>query len=420
MKLNTILCTILASISAIAYAKNHSYQLIEVVTLSRHSVRAPLSSPSSELGQVTNFDWIKWSAPKSELTLRGGILETEMGQYFRKWLDHEGLFKEAYCPNRDEINIYANSMQRTIATANYFAAAFKPVCGLKIYHRFKPNTMDPVFFPRLTKVTPAFTKLAHQQINQLAGYQHVDELTKSLEPSFNTLEKILDLTNSPICKKRKICQLNDFHTNIILKNNDEPRLTGTLQLGTKIADALILQYLEDPNDETAIFGKKLTFTQIQNISKIKDTYGDILFSTPIIAVNVANPLLIYMRDELLAQNRKFTYLVGHDSNLTSVMSALEIIPPKLTQAIETRTPIGSKLLFEKYVDKKSGEMFLKLQIMYQSTPQIRHLIPLDLNHPPIIEDLTFKGLTKNAAGLYKFKDVIMRFNQAITKYETIQ
>lgn len=96
------------------------YTLKEVVVLSRHNIRSPLSDNGSALGKLTPHEWTKWSAASSELTLRGGVLETMMGQFFRKWLVSEGLFTENYVPNADEVNFYANSMQRTIATAQYF------------------------------------------------------------------------------------------------------------------------------------------------------------------------------------------------------------------------------------------------------------------------------------------------------------
>lgn len=420
MTLKPILLGLLVGLTLNAYAESDNYQLTEVVALSRHSVRTPLSSPESTLGQVTPHSWVKWSAPKSELTLRGGILETEMGQYWRKYLDKAGLIKEDVCPNLDEINLYANSMQRTVATANYFASGFKPTCHLNVYHRFKPSKMDPIFFPRLTKVTPDFIKMARSQINHLNGFNHVDDFTYSLKPIFKNLEKVLDLKQSPLCQKEKFCQFNDFKTEVMFKKGDEPRLKGNLLLGTKIADALVLQYLEDSNEPPVIFKQKISFADIQNISKIKDTYGDILFSAPIVAVNVAHPLLTYMRDELLAPNRKLTYLVGHDSNLTSVMSALDIIPPTLENSLESRTPIGSKLLFEKFVDKKTGKLWIKLSLMYQSSDQIRHLSILDLDNPPMQVALAFKGLEKNPAGFYAFEEVIERFNHAIHQYELIQ
>ena len=39
-----------------------------------------------------------------------------MGQYFRKWLEDEGLFPENYQPEEEDVRIYANAKQRTVAT----------------------------------------------------------------------------------------------------------------------------------------------------------------------------------------------------------------------------------------------------------------------------------------------------------------
>lgn len=92
-----------------------------------------------------------------------------MGQFFRKWLVDEGLFTENYVPSVDEVNIYANSMQRTIATAQYFSSGFMPVANLAIHHRYTPSKMDPVFFPRLTKVSDSFCAEAMSQIAAMGG-----------------------------------------------------------------------------------------------------------------------------------------------------------------------------------------------------------------------------------------------------------
>lgn len=119
------------------------YKLKEVVILSRHNIRSPLSSNGSALSRLTPHKWTEWSSAPSELTLRGGILETMMGQFFRKWLIEEGLFEENHIPTADELNFYANSMQRTIATAQYFSSGFMPVANIRVNHRFSPSKMDP-------------------------------------------------------------------------------------------------------------------------------------------------------------------------------------------------------------------------------------------------------------------------------------
>ncbi|WP_169792231.1 hypothetical protein [Pseudostreptobacillus hongkongensis] len=53
----------------------------EVVVLSRHNIRVPLSSNDSVLGKIIPNEWIEWSSNPSELTSHGGIFETMMGQY---------------------------------------------------------------------------------------------------------------------------------------------------------------------------------------------------------------------------------------------------------------------------------------------------------------------------------------------------
>lgn len=427
-KLSLITLGLLAFSSPVIFASSSSntdlafqqhYDLKEVVVLSRHNIRAPLSGKDSILGKATTHQWIDWSANPSELTSRGGVLESIMGQYFRKWLEKENLIKEGECLNKDEMNIYANSMQRTIATAEYFSSGFSPTCGIEISHRFSPSKMDPVFFPRLTKLTPEFEQKALEQINHLDNKNSLKELTESLKPAFELIEKVMDLNNSPACKEEKICKLDDFDTKMIFKLNAEPNLSGSLKLATRIADALILQYFETPDDKKAAFGHSLSTQDWEKISQVKDVYGDILFATPIVAANVAHPLLVYMRDELQAKDRKLTYLVGHDSNMSSVTKALGVEDYSLPNTIEKKTPIGSKLVFEKWLDKQTNQEYISVKFIYQSTEQLRHLALLDLANPPIIHPLNLSGLTKNEFGLYKYDDVIERFNKAISEYEKI-
>jgi len=70
------------------------YKLQEVVVMSRHNIRSPLSSGGAAYQRVTPYTWPKWSSPSSQLSLRGGVLETEMGQFFRKWVVDEGLLPD--------------------------------------------------------------------------------------------------------------------------------------------------------------------------------------------------------------------------------------------------------------------------------------------------------------------------------------
>ncbi|WP_315153756.1 histidine-type phosphatase [Capnocytophaga leadbetteri] len=400
-------------------AFKNQYKLKEVVILSRHNIRSSLSVNGSVLQKMTPHQWIKWTAAPSELTLRGGALETIMGQFFRKWTVNEGLFAENAVPTVDEVNFYANSMQRTIATAQYFSSGFMPVANLHINHRFTPSKMDPVFFPALTKSSEAFKAQALKEIAAMGGKKGIVGINEGLKDSYQLIEKVLDLKHSPACQSGEVCAFDDYNTQLKLEKGDEPNMKGSLKFANSASDALILQYYEDTDPVQAAFGQKLTNADWEKIAKVKDVYGDVLFTAPIVAVNVAHPLLVYMKDELNAKNRKFTFLCRHDSNIASVNAALEVEEYSLPQSIEKKTPIGSKLVFEKWVDK-AGKEFVAVNIVYQTTEQLRNVSLLNLENPPVVFSLKLKGLQANADGLYTIESVNDRFDKAIRAYEAIK
>jgi glucose-1-phosphatase len=400
-------------------AFHDKYQLKEVVVLSRHNIRSPLSTNGSTLSKMTPHEWTKWSSAASELTLKGGILETEMGEFFRKWTINEGLFKENDVPTLEEVNVYANSMQRCIATAQYFTGGFMPIANLRVNHRYLPSKMNPVFNPRLTKVNDSFKIEAMKEINAMGGKEGLTGVNKKLKNSYRIIEEVLDMKQSPYYKNGEIKDFADNDTKIILEKGKEPGMTGSLKNANSASDAFILQYYEEPNGLKAAFGHKITREDWTKIARIKDVYGDVLFTAPIVAVNVAHPLLQYIFDELNSDGRKFTFLCGHDSNIASVDAALGVSKYSLPNSIEKVTPIGCKLVFEKWIDK-TGHEYIAMNLVYQSTDQLINNTPLDLENPPQVFSLCLKGLTKNNDGLYTFDDVNNHFEQAINAYDDIK
>ena len=427
-KLNSLLLLLILTIICPALAQAQlqrsevfkgKYKLKEVVILSRHNIRSPLSTNGSALSKMTPHEWINWSSAASELTLRGGVLETEMGQFFRKWTIETGLFKDNYVPTIDEVNVYANSMQRCIATAQYFSGGFMPVANLRVNHRYVPSKMDPIFFPRLTKSTEAFRTEAMKQINAMGGKEGLVGINKSLKESYDLIAKVLDMKQSEYYKKGEIKDFVNNDTQITLELNQEPGMKGSLKNANSASDAFILQYYEEPDGMKAAFGHKLTTEDWTKIAKVKDVYGDVLFTAPIVAVNVAHPLLQYMYDELNDKDRKFTFLCGHDSNIASVDAALGVEEYSLPNSIEKKTPIGSKLVLEKWVDA-AGKTYIAVNLVYQSTDQLKQMSLLDLQHAPQVFSLKLKGLNQNTDGLYTFEDVNARFLQAIRAYDDIK
>lgn len=398
------------------------YTLKEAVVLSRHNIRSPLSDSKSTLGRMTPHEWNKWTADKSELTLRGGVLETEMGQYFRKWAVDAGLFPENYVPTADDLNVIANSMQRCIATAQYFTSGFMPVGGVTVNHRFTPSKMDPLFNPQLTKVNPEFVALAMEQINGMGGKKGLKGVNESIADDYKLMREVLDVADSPMARDNDpyLKSLDNYDTQIILEKFQEPQMAAgsALKELNSASDAFILQYYEQPDSVKAAFGHKLSRKDWERLAHVKDTYQDVLFTAPIVAVNVAYPLVQYMYDELRSPDRKFTFLVGHDSNLSAVATALGVEEYELPGAIEKKTPIGAKIVFEKFVDNEGNE-YGDINIVYQSVDQLKNMDILDLDNPPMIYPLSLKGVEKNADGLYRMEDILAAFEAALAAYQAI-
>ncbi|MDE6131611.1 MAG: glucose-1-phosphatase, partial [Muribaculaceae bacterium] len=101
-----------------------------------------------------------------------------------------------------------------------------------------------------------------------------------------------------------------------------------------------------------------------------------------------------------------------------VNAALGVDEYELHDAIEKKTPIGSKLVMEKWLGK-DGKEYVSLSLVYQTPDQLRNLALLDLDNPPMVFPLKLKGLEANADGLYLLDDVNRRFGEAFAAYEAI-
>ena len=410
----TILLFLLLGVSLSAFAQanrpdgfRERYTLKQVVVLSRHNIRSPLSGRRSTLQRITPHEWYHWSSAPSELSLRGGALETMMGQYFRKWLVSEGLMRENEIPVEGTMRFYANSLQRTIATAQYFSSGMLPVANVRIEHHCELGKMDSVFAPQITDDSESFKVLAQQQITAMGGEKGLIGIGEKMADNYKVLERVLDMDQSKACLEGDSCHFRTDDAHVYLVKNREPGMGGSLRLACQAADALVLQYYEEPDAMKAAFCHTLTWDDWESISAIKDWYGDVLFTDPVVARQVARPLLLTMLEELQHDGRKFTFLCGHDSNIGSVLASIEANDYSLPQTIEKKTPIGCKLVIEKWEDSE-GQPFVALNLAYQSTEQLRNMTLLDLENPPMVYPIHLKGLNANDDGLYPFDALIQR------------
>lgn len=401
-------CSALTGFSA--YAADDNYQLEQVLMMSRHNLRAPLADNGSVLAQSTKKKWPQWDVPGGQLTTKGGVLEVYMGRYTREWLAQQGLIKEGDCPGSDEVYAYANSLQRTVATAQFFITGAFPGCDVPVSHQDAMGTMDPIFNPAITDDSEAFNKQALTAMNSTA-----EKL--SLKPAFQRLEKIIDYKNSPACDGKKQCDLSSINQNKFLaENGKEPTVSGPLKVGNSLVDAFTLQYYEGMPADQVAWGQIKTPEQWKELSAIKNGYQDTLFTSPLVAREVAAPLVDYIRSLLVDEDKasapKVTLMVGHDSNIASLLSALDFQAYTLPDQFE-RTPIGGMIQFQRWHDKKNNQELVKVEYVYQSSDQLRNATPLSLETPPKRVTLQMNGCQTDANGFCPWDQFTQVLNKAI-------
>ena len=270
------------------------------------------------------------------------------------------------------------------------------------------GTMDPTFNPVITDDSAAFSEQAVAAMEK--------ELSKlQLTDSYQLLEKIVNYKDSPACKEKQQCSLVDGKNTFSAKYQQEPGVSGPLKVGNSLVDAFTLQYYEGfPMDQVA-WGEIKSDQQWKVLSKLKNGYQDSLFTSPEVARNVAKPLVSYI-DKALVTDRtrapKITVLVGHDSNIASLLTALDFKPYQLHDQNE-RTPIGGKIVFQRWHDSKAHRDLMKIEYVYQSAEQLRNADALTLQAPAQRVTLELSGCPIDANGfcpMDKFDSVL---NEAV-------
>ena len=384
---------VMLSSAAQAQTAPEGYQLQQVLMMSRHNLRAPLANNGSVLEQSTPNKWPEWDVPGGQLTTKGGVLEVYMGHYMREWLAEQGMVKSGECPAPETVYTYANSLQRTVATAQFFITGAFPGCDVPVHHQEKMGTMDPTFNPVITDDSAAFREKAVQAMEKERSQMQLDD-------SYKLLEQMINYKDSPSCKEKQQCSLTEAKDTFSANYEQEPGVSGPLKVGNSLVDAFTLQYYEGfPMDQVA-WGEIKSDQQWKVLSKLKNGYQDSLFTSAEVARNVAKPLVKYIDKTLVTEQAKapkITVLVGHDSNIASLLSALEFKPYQLHDQNE-RTPIGGKIVFQRWHDTKANRDLMKIEYVYQSSDQLRNADVLTLKAQAQRVTLELKGCPIDANG----------------------
>ena len=395
------------------------YTLDQMVVLSRHNIRSPLSTKGSAVNDLCAHEWFEWTSNPSELSLRGAMLETTMGQYFRLWLEKEGFFPENYIPEEGAVRFYANGLQRTQATARYFSAGLLPVAVVPVERKVEYNEGDNTFLPKIYFLNDAYEEDALQEVYDAEGGETLQGRRDSLEDAFQLIAQVTDLEETEAYQSGEYGDFFQDETHFSLELLKEPKMQGPLNTIVSLADALVLQYYEEPDEQKAAFGEDLSEEDWKTIGSVLDANLKVRFGTPLLALNESHLMLEELYSEMNTEGRKFTFLCGHDSTIASVLTALGVEDYSLPGAIEPLTPIGVKLVFERWADA-AGEKFYTVKLVYQSVDQLRSIQPLSLDTPPMAVSVSFQDVKTDENGMIPEEELMRLFDDRISDYYELE
>jgi 4-phytase / acid phosphatase len=357
-----------------------------VVILTRHGVRAPLSSEIR--GSLYNAQpWPEWSVPSGVLTEHGTAALRLMGAWYRA----------RYGCQPHTVYAEANGAQRTIASAKALIEGLGVGCEANVTTS-PAGQANPLFGPAFAaEADPA--KLANAILGRLGA--HPDWWTRAFRESLEEMRHVLlDCTGTDCDHTKK--SLLTAPALVAPVTRGLVNVDGPVAMGADFAEHFLLQYTEGLPMENVGWGR-VSRPLLDRFMEMNTRYHDFVLRTTyyaqIAASDLAWRIAATMRQAasgkettgaLGGTRNRIVILAGHDSNLTWLGGLLRLdwlLPDETFNA----TPPGSGLVFELRRDRTTGEFRVSALFVSQTLDQIRYLKPLTGVEQPALVPVFIPG-----------------------------
>ena len=348
-----------------AYAGD-SLQLERVVLLYRHGVRTPLPG-EIQLNEASGKAWPTWKQPPSELTPHGAAGARLMGRHDRLRLVAAGLFSAKGCPDASQTWFWANTDQRTIASAQALAEGFAPGCRIDVGH-LPQGSEDPLFHPieagasawnatdsvaSITRSTGGPDKLTSAHADALSAFANVMGCGTPHDPDW--------------------CSPDHWHGDLrVSPDAKHMQLTGPIATTSGTAEAILMAYAEGRPMRDVGWGR-VSALQLQQLSQLHALLFDIYARPDYMAERVASVMsrrIIHLLQDEHAP--KLSVLVGSDNNIVALASVLGL-HFQMPGYAEDDPPIGGALGIEVWRNRVDGKRYVRVIYQAQSLTQLRAL-----------------------------------------------
>lgn len=378
---------------------NGDSELLSVVAISRHGIRSPTSSVAS-MNQYTlrPQGFPQWPPPADVtgyLTTFGQQNATRLGAWYRDFYAAQLLLPpKGSCPAAGTVFAYANSVQRTINTAQgyldgLFQSEASPDCGVQVVT--STEQVDPYLVTFASGKCQIDTDADLVAFNARIG--NPASLISTYSPQLQTLQAV---TQSP-------SPLLDLPTTVATTGYVR-FASGTLfDVADLVTSTFQLEYAQGmpdtdcattPGSQCVGWGAIPT-GGLYDMMKLHVMNLELFSSLPSFAQVGSTNLMwqltgtmdqalsgVKIPEVLAPAESKFTLFVAHDVNLSAIAAFLGGVTWKAEGFQQNDPGPAGALVFELRKVKQSGQLIVRLFYVIATLDQMRDGTTLTLNAPP--------------------------------------
>jgi len=370
-----------AALAVLSAAPAAADTLEKVVVVTRHGVRAAMSSPE-RLETATARPWPRFSVPAGHLTANGAELSTLFGGYYRDLYVKQGLLAGADC---GQVYYWANVTQRTIATARALGQGLSPGCAVPV-HTVGEGKVDPMFEPVAAGVIKPDIARARAAVAGRVGGD-LAAWSAGHRDAIESLDELLMQCDAAPCpavsgKRRSF----DARPGFSAEADATVGIDGPEAFASGVTESLLMAWA-DGQDFASLGWKGLDEASLLRVFPLHQAEFDLRLRTPEVArigaSHLADRVLATLSDgqgSVGGKDAKMVMIVGHDGTLAMLggLLGLDWAAPGYQPG---QIAPGGALVFERW-KRDDGVRVIRARYTVQTLSQLREKKPLTLAAPP--------------------------------------